>query len=390
MNKNNVKIKNKSITEPLRREHMPTELNISLDSYVGRNSFGAGYADNEKRIPDNYGEKQSMLGFEETYRNIIDYIVRITYKIWEERDVEYIGQTYSDDSIVYDDYGLQLGSDKIIVDTHHTTGAFSNIRLIADEVVWAGNDKIGYHTSHRTIIRGTNDGDSKYGPATNREIDVLVMANCVVLENKIFLEHVCYNNSSMLQQLGFDIGEMAAKMVAEPPAGWPRDAGTWEDLKSAGSPAQPLSVSSPIPGFDVDAFIRSNYDDLWNRGDFSVMATNYAPGFSFEGPTNRKFTGARAYRKFINSIITAFPDLELQVDQVHWMGDDNNGYLSAERWSATATHSGDGIFGPPTGCKVQIWGITQHKTNGAQIVSEWMLFNELDLMMQIAAARQAN
>lgn len=378
------------VAEPLRREHMPTGLNISLDSYIGRNSFGTGYADNEKRIPDNYGEKQSMLGFEETYRNIIDYIVRITFKIWEERDVEYIGQTYSADSRVYDDYGLQLGSEKIILDTHHTTGAFSNIRLIADEIVWAGNDKIGYHTSHRTVIRGTNDGDSKYGPATNKDIDVLVIANCVVLENKIFLEHVCYNNSSMLQQLGFDIGEIAAKMAAAPPAGWPRDAKTWEDLKRAGSPAQPLSVSSPIPGFDVDAFTRGSFDGLWNRRDFSVLTTNYAPGFRFEGPTERKFSGAKAYIEFIKSIITAFPDLKLQLDQVHWMGDDNNGYLSAERWSATATHKGDGIYGSPTGCRVQIWGITQRKITAGQVVSEWMLFNELDLMIQIAAARQAS
>ena len=104
-----------------------------------------------------------MRGFEETYRNIIDYIVRITYRIWEDRDVEYIGDTYSTTSQVFDDYGLQLGNQKIIADTHHTTGAFSDIQLIADEIVWAGNDEVGYHTSHRTIIRGTNDGESRVG-----------------------------------------------------------------------------------------------------------------------------------------------------------------------------------------------------------------------------------
>ncbi|MEM7505088.1 MAG: hypothetical protein AAF417_23900, partial [Pseudomonadota bacterium] len=69
-----------------------------------------------------------------------------TYKIWEDREVEYIGNTYSDNSRVFDDYGLQLGNRKIIADTHHTTGAFSDIELIADEIVWAGDDDIGYHT----------------------------------------------------------------------------------------------------------------------------------------------------------------------------------------------------------------------------------------------------
>ena len=79
--------------------------------------------------------------------------------------------------------------------------------------------------------------------------------------------------------------------------------------------------------------------------------------------------------------------MELQVDEVYWMGNERDGYLTSERWSATATHSGAGLYGSPTGCEVQIWGINQHKILNGKIVSEWMLFNELDLMMQIEAAR---
>jgi len=388
--KTNTQIENQWFAEPLSREHMPRELSISLDRYFGRKPFGTGYSDKEKRIPDHYGDQQSMRGFEETYRNIIDYIVRITYKIWEDRNVEYIGETYTEDSLVYDDYGLQLGCKKIIRDTHHTTGAFSNIRLIADEVIWAGNDEIGFHTSHRTLIRGTNDGDSNYGPATNRDIDVLVIANCVALKNKIFLEHVLYNNSSMLQQLGMDINEAAARMARSPPAGWPRDAQTWKDLKRAASPPQALSLSQPISGFDVDAFSRGLFDGLLNQRNFAVLANHYGPGFGFQGPSNRKFAGADAYHDFLGSIFAAFPDLVLAVDQVHWMGNDESGYLSAVRWSATGTHTGDSTYGSATGSSIQIWGITQQKIFDGHVVSEWMLFNELDLMMQIARVREGD
>ncbi|MCY4566607.1 MAG: hypothetical protein OXE40_19265, partial [Gammaproteobacteria bacterium] len=137
------------IAEPLSRRHMPADHSVSLANYTRRGT------PDEVRIPDEYGPPQSLRGFEETYRNIIDYIVRITYRIWEGRDVEYIRDTYSDTSQVYDDYGLQLGDAKIVADTYHTTGAFSDIQLIADEIVWAGDDEVGFHTSHRTIIRGT-------------------------------------------------------------------------------------------------------------------------------------------------------------------------------------------------------------------------------------------
>ena len=364
---------------PLGREHMPTDYSISLAAYTGRGT------DHETRIPDDFGPKQSMRGFESTYQNIIDYIVRITYRIWEDRDVEYIRDTYSETSLVYDDYGLQLGAGKIVEDTYHTTGAFSDIKLIADEIVWAGNDEVGFHTSHRTIIRGTNDHDSKYGPATNKYVDVLVIANCVALDNVIFLEHVCYNTSSMIPQLGLDLDGMVTKLADSPPAGWPRDTAVWEGTRNAARPDKPISVSSPISGFDVDRFARTNFDELWNRREYDALSASYDANFAFQGPTNRGFSGRKPYHEFLASIATAFPDLELQVDEVYWMGNDDEGYLTSERWSATGTHSGDGFYGAPTNRPIHIWGITQHKIVAGRIVAEWMLFNELDLMMQLSA-----
>jgi predicted ester cyclase len=70
---------------------------------------------------------------------------------------------------------------------------------------------------------------------------------------------------------------------------------------------------------------------------------------------------------------------------VYWMGNEREGFLTSERWSAEGTHTGAGFYGEPTGKTVQIWGITQHQIVDGRIVAEWMLFNELDLMMQIAA-----
>ena len=367
--------------KPLKRAHMPTDYRISLAAYTGRGTA------HEARIPRDFGPAQPLRGFEETYRNIIDYIVRITYRIWEDRDVDYIRQTYGDNSRTYDDFGLQLGDGKIVDDTYHTTGAFSDIQLIADEIVWAGDDEVGFHTSHRTIIRGTNDGDSRYGPATGKAIDVLVIANCVALENEIFLEHVLYNNSSMLRQLGFDLAGMTAKLTAAPPAGWPRDDGVWNAMRQAARPEQPISIAEPIDGFDVDRFVRSTFDGLWNQRDFNVLTTAYAPQFAFQGPTDRAFSGAKDYQALLGEILAAFPDLAVQVDEVYWMGNDRDGHLTSARWSAVGTHRGAGLYGEPTGRAVQIWGITQHDIRNGRIQAEWMLFNELDLMMQIAAAR---
>lgn len=366
---------------------MPADYRISLDAYLGRAGIGNGLVRDERRIPDDYGARQSMRGFESGYQNIIDYIVRITHRIWEEGDFEYIGDTYADDCRIYDDYGLQSGSAKIIADTRARTGAFSNIQLLADEIVWAGDDESGYHTAHRIIARSTNSGDSLYGPAANRDTEIFSMANCVVLENVIFLEHVLHDYSGLLPQLGLDPDRTAARLAADPPAGWPRDNATWRALRGAAAPARPISVAAPAPGFDVDAFVRDNFDTVWNRRMPDDLARIYHPNFRFHGSRNRKFTGLKPYSELLSSLFTAFPDMALQVDEVYWMGNEHDGFLSAARWSADATHMGAGLYGEPTGRAAQIWGMTQHKIINGRIVNEWLLFNELDVMMQIAAAR---
>ena len=92
--------KNNLVARPLSRKHMPTNFHISLSGYTGKGTTS------EKRIPEDFGPKQSLRGFEKTYHNIIDYIVRITFKIWEDRNVEYILDTYSESSRVLHDYGL--------------------------------------------------------------------------------------------------------------------------------------------------------------------------------------------------------------------------------------------------------------------------------------------
>ena len=107
--KNRIRIPHRSAL-PLNRSNMPSGYEISLKRYTQNRSV---------RIPEDLGPRQSLKGFDPDYRNIIDYIVRITYRIWEtdDREVDYIGQCYAPDSVVFDDYGLQKGSKKIISDT---------------------------------------------------------------------------------------------------------------------------------------------------------------------------------------------------------------------------------------------------------------------------------
>lgn len=373
--------------KPLLRSHMPVNFDISLDQYTNNRNV---------RLPVNFGPEQSLPGFDATYANIIDYIVRITYRIWESgdwsdapRQVGYISDCYSPDCRVYDDYGLQFGSDKIISDTHHTTSAFPDIELRADEIIWAGNGDVGFHTSHLTRIVGTNTGDSKYGPATGKPIDVMVIANCVARENDIFLEHVLYNTSTMLLNLGVDPMNAARALVNNAPAGWPRTAEVWESLRTEGAPSSPLFEVDPVGGFDPDEFVRRVHTASWQQGNTGALDQWYHSDLQFEGSSNHRHTGLEAYKNIVQASHCVFHNRKFQVDEVYWMGNTTDGYLVSTRWSMDAVHvGGNSPFGPATQAPLQIWGITQQQIVDGKIAREWLLFNELDVMMQVCAAHK--
>lgn len=329
--------------------------------------------------------RQSMRGFEDTYVDIIDYIVRITHRIWEEKDIGYIYDTYSHNSNVHDDYGLQYGRDKIVADTVHTINAFPDIRLFADEIVWAGDDEVGFHTSHRTVIKGNNTGYSKYGPPTGRRIHCMCIANCVALANEIFDEWVIYDTASLIQQLGFNLREKARTIGNE--VDWDslsdQRFGEAERLPGQGKPLYLQYKADKTDSFDVEDFIRVTYHNIWNRRMLGTVRQAYATNLFFIGSTGRVYKGRGEYQSYILSILAMFPDLALTVDDVYWMGNDKEGYKTSVRWSINGTHRGHGIYGVPTGRQINMWGISQHEIKDGVIQKEWTLFNEFAVMQQI-------
>jgi len=364
--------------KPLRRTHMPASYDISYQAYSqGRT----------QRLPDDPGPAQDMTGFEPAYRNIVDYIVRITHRIWEAREIEYIAKTYAPDCKVFDDYGLQGDNGTIIANTRATCAAYPDIILPADEVIWAGDAQVGYHTSHRLALAGTNTGASAYGPATGRSIHTLCIANCVSKANEIFSEHVLYNTTAMLADLGVDAWAEAERSARDPMPGWPRDAATWAALRAEARPAQPLSLADPVQGFDPDRFTRQLHQALWQDGDMGVLDVAHAEAVPFHGTTHRRAAGRAAYAAMVAELRDCLGEIAFQVDEVYWMGNAAEGYLISTRWSMDAVHARSGLFGTPSRAPLQIWGITQSRVQEGRVQEEWMLFNELDVMIQIAKAR---
>ena len=363
----------------LEAAQMPADYSISLDAYRrgGTDAFLSGGA-------PQHLVAQPMKGFEPSYINIVDYIVRITHRIWEEKDIGYIYDTYSHDCTVWDDFGLQYGRDKIVADTVQMNNGFPDIRIVSDEVIWAGDEEQGFHTSHRTRIFGANTGFTRFGPPTGKRVQFWCMANCVARDNEIYHEHVVYDTAGLVQQLGYDVVQTARRLAeVAGPLALPDNFLGSESKRLTGQGKPAVTPRPPVPGEDVEGFARAVLHTIWNRRNLAVIKEVYSPSVLVQVTAGRVYQGPGQLQSFILSMLAMFPDLSFAVDDIYWMGSAGDGQLVAIRWSMVGAHQGPGRYGEPTGREVSIWGVTHWVLEKGVIQKEWFMFNEFGLLMQI-------
>ncbi len=354
---------------------MPTDFSISIATKGGLENILFG----------SRGERmQAMRGFESTYTAIVDYIVRITHRIWEEKDLGYIYNTYRANAQVTDGAGLKANREQMINESVAAVSAFPDAVLYADDIIWAGNEDRGFHTSHRVVTVATNTGPSDFGPPTGRRTASWSVANCVVAENEIFEEWLLDNTGSVIVQLGLDLFA-TARDVGNLSDGSALATMTGQVERLAGQ-GRPLLLTPPDGGgddVDIDAYLRYVLHTVWNWRNLSIVDKAYTLNVRYHGATGREFYGRGDIKAFILSMLTMFPDLTHHVDEIYYMGTAAIGYKVSLRWSIIGTHRGVGMYGRPTGRRIRTWGISQYLIRDGRITEEWTMFNEFELLQQI-------
>jgi predicted ester cyclase len=355
-----------STVTPAPRRHMPADHSISLRAKRAA----------DRLITTPGGEReQPLAGYEDTFTDIVDFILRCTHRIWEEKAIGYLYEHYAANARVFQDDGIVYGRERVIADTTQAIAAYPDLKLHADEIVWCGDEDTGFWTSHRLTLTGHNTGWSVWGPPTGRRIVVPVIADCHSWRNQIREEFVIYNTASLVRQLGHDPRALARRTAL--PA--PEHVGEVERLVGQGSP------EPPPDGDGIEAFVRRTLHELWNWRLLDRIATSYAPGLRFHGPSDRELFGRGDYTSYVLTLLAMFPDAAHRVDDVYWMGNDRDGYTVAVRWTLDGTHRGHGPYGPPTGRRVRQWGLTHLAVRDGTIVEEWTYSNEFHALQQIHA-----
>lgn len=79
---------------------------------------------------------------------------------------------------------------------------------------------------------------------------------------------------------------------------------------------------------------------MWNRRDLGALDTVYHPGVVSQQTGSRIFRGTGQLRSFMLSQFAMFPHVLYSVNDLYWMGNAQERFVVAFRWSMTGTHRG--------------------------------------------------
>ena len=75
--------------------------------------------------------RQALPGFEPVYRDLVDYIVRCTHRIWEQKDIGLCRTHYADSCVMHTLNGPICGVEKLVQGTLSALSAFADRQVVA-------------------------------------------------------------------------------------------------------------------------------------------------------------------------------------------------------------------------------------------------------------------
>ena len=120
--------------------------------------------------------------------------------------------------------------------------------------------------------------------------------------------------------------------------------------------------------------------EAWNRQDLDVVEDLLASDYVRHDANLPDVNGPTAQLEFIAGVLRAFPDLQVQAEQL--IAQDDH---VAVRVSMRGTHQGDFVGVPPTGREVRFESMEVFRLDGGKVAEQWVVMNALGLFQQLGA-----
>jgi predicted ester cyclase len=137
----------------------------------------------------------------------------------------------------------------------------------------------------------------------------------------------------------------------------------------------------------IDEIIMSlkitKYEQVWidglNRGNVSGADEAFAENciIHMAGAPDPNLS-VSAFKDLVSGLLTAFPDLQLSVDDQIVSGD-----KVATRWTAVGTHTGPLGDSQPSGNRAKFEGLVLDRVIEGQVVERWEQWDQMGMLQQI-------
>ena len=323
---------------------------------------------------------QDLPGFDPVYSDIVDYIVRCTHRIWEEKNVGLCRTHYADSCVMHTLNGPSSGLENVVQGTLATLAAYADRQVIAEDVIWSEDGPGLFYSSHRITSRSTLEGaDAVYGQATGRAQMATTVADCVVRANLIVEEWLFRDNARAALQMGHEPLAVAraqadADRIGDPARHtWRRQ---WMDRVRRYAQTWPDSTH---PAHGPARLLRTAWcDDLYGEA-----ANQVSPSIEVLWPTGRSGWGRGYWIGCLMQLRAQLQHFALAIE--HWAARPlpNDEVAVALRWSACGVHANAGPWGPPTGREILVAGSSHYVLRNGRIVRDQTVFDELAVLRQL-------
>ena len=329
---------------------------------------------------ENEPKKQKMVGFDDCYGDFVDYILKITHWIWEEKGLGVIYDTYGNNIVMHTGSVNISGVKEIVAGTLQTLHSFPDRRLIGQNVVWSRLGDDGFLSSHRILSVATNLNDSSFGPATGKRVSFRTTVDCAVEKNYVYEEWLVRDNLWIVQQLGLNPLEVAKKMAKNAKSKLPAlqtEFGLAESMDGQFAPKKYIAKDNTVGEFMLEAL-----SHIYECKLFNTVKKYYESNAVVHYICDKDLVGYDQIQGMLVSLFASFPNAKYSIDRVT-INDFGTYQDVAVRWYLRGLNEGIGYFGNPTGKSVVILGISHYTVKNNKIVEEWVTYDGLDVLKQI-------
>lgn len=133
---------------------------------------------------------------------------------------------------------------------------------------------------------------------------------------------------------------------------------------------------------DFPDYILKITKEIWEERGLATLHDYYAKNIIVRSP-NGIVQGNSHVIAATMSMLSEFPDRRLLGEDIIWCGLPEEGMLSSHRILSTATHLGDGVYGPATGKPLCYRAMADCYAINNQIFDEWLIRDQGAIVRQL-------